>query len=123
MKASVLFVVFAIILSIPMAASAASQTDLIDEIADETDIDREVVQEVVDSFLETVTRRLAEGDDVLLSGFGTFTIAERAARTGTNPQTGETIVIPASRSVRFRASETLGKAVGKEARPQDQSPN
>jgi len=113
MKASVLLVVFAIAPSIPMAASPANKTDLVDEISDEADIDREVVQEVVDSLLENIARRLAKGDNVLLVGFGRFTVRERAARTERNPQTGEPIVIPASRQVDFRASETLKEAVSK----------
>jgi DNA-binding protein HU-beta len=123
MKAAVLLVVFGIFASVPMAASPANKADLIAEISDETDMDREVVQKIVDSFLENMTRRLAEGDDVLLFGFGGFAVKERAAKTGRNPQTGETIVIPASRVVRFRASETLREAVNKEAGPEDRSPN
>jgi nucleoid DNA-binding protein len=106
-----------------MAASPANKADLVDEISDETDIDREVVQEVVDSLLENIARRLACGDNVLLFGFGRFTVRERAARTGRNPQTSEPIVIPASRQVDFRASETLKEAVSKQTRVKDQSPN
>ncbi|MCF6641602.1 HU family DNA-binding protein, partial [Escherichia coli] len=66
---------------------------------------------VLDAIIGSVTESLKEGDDVALVGFGTFSVRERAARTGRNPQTGKEISIPAAKVPGFRAGKTLKDAV------------
>lgn len=61
----------------------------------------------LDAFCEAVSGALKEGDSVQLVGFGTFSVRERAARTGRNPQTGATIEIAASKNVGFKAGKAL----------------
>ena len=65
----------------------------------------------LDSFVETVTEAMKKGEDVTLVGFGTFSVANRAERTGRNFKTGKNIQIPASKSVKFKAGKTLKDAV------------
>ena len=59
------------------------------------------------AFIDSVTEALKEGDKVQMMGFGTFEVKERAARTGRNPSTGETIEIPASKTPTFKAGKAL----------------
>lgn len=68
-------------------------------------------QRAVEAVLSTITKTLGRGEDVAISGFGTFRIAKRAARQGRNPKTGETIQIPASVKPKFRAGKLLKEAV------------
>ena len=63
--------------------------------------------------LDEITGSVSQGDDVALIGFGTFTVRERAARTGKNPQTGKPLQIPASKTVAFRPGKGLKDAVAK----------
>ena len=65
----------------------------------------------MEAFIEAVTDSLKKGEDVALVGFGTFTLSERAARTGRNPQTGAVIEIAASKQPKFRAGKKLKDAV------------
>ena len=67
--------------------------------------------EAVDALLASISGHLAGGDRVQIPGFGTFQVSERAARTGRNPATGETIQIAASKSVRFKPGKALKDAV------------
>jgi len=68
-------------------------------------------REIVETIFETITKTLARGEEVAVSGFGTFRVARRAAREGINPRTGEKIQIPASIKPKFRASKTLKEAI------------
>ncbi|MDD3614336.1 MAG: HU family DNA-binding protein [Candidatus Pacebacteria bacterium] len=68
-------------------------------------------KEIVDTIFETITNTLARGEEVAISGFGTFRVARRAAREGINPRTGEKIQIPASIKPKFRASKALKEAI------------
>ena len=69
-------------------------------------------QKIVDEVFAIITRALVEeGDDCRIHGFGTFEVAERSARTGRNPKTGETIAISARRTVRFRSASALKDAL------------
>lgn len=65
----------------------------------------------VDAVFETITSALGKGDDVAISGFGTFRVVRRAARMGINPKTGEKIQIKASIKPKFRAGKLLKEAV------------
>ena len=98
-------------ISMPMIAFSANKTELIDQIVQETGMNRDDVIKSVDSLIGNITQRLASGDQVTLVGFGTFLVRDRAARTGRNPQTGETINIPARKTPAFKPGKTLMEAV------------
>lgn len=66
---------------------------------------------VVEAVFDTIVKTMKRGEDVAITGFGTFRIAKRAAREGRNPKTGEKIHIPASVKPKFRAGKTLKEAV------------
>ncbi|OGM89562.1 DNA-binding protein [Candidatus Wolfebacteria bacterium RBG_13_41_7] len=66
---------------------------------------------VVEAVFDTITKTLAKGEEVAITGFGTFKIAKRAARMGVNPKTGEKIQIAASIKPKFRAGKVLKEAV------------
>ena len=67
--------------------------------------------EMVEAVFDTITKTLAKGEDVAVTGFGTFKVAKRAARMGVNPRTGEKIQIAASIKPKFRAGKVLKEAV------------
>ncbi len=67
--------------------------------------------EVVEAFLDLVVKALGRGEEVAFPGFGTFRVADRAARMGVNPKTGEKIQIAASKKPKFRAGKLLKEAV------------
>ena len=73
----------------------------------------ELVEAMAKAFIETVEGALKKGDKVQLVGFGTFETSKRAARTGKNPQTGESIKIPASVAPKFKAGKALKDLVNK----------
>ena len=66
---------------------------------------------IVEAVLGTITKTMGRGEDVAITGFGTFRVAKRAARQGRNPKTGETIQIAASVKPKFRAGKGLKEAV------------
>ena len=76
-------------------------------IADRTGLTREKASEVITAFTDQVSAAASRGEDVTLIGFGTFNIRSREARDGRNPQTVETIRIPASKTVGFNAGKAL----------------
>lgn len=88
-----------------------TKADLVGKIADDAGVTKAVAEKALNSFVSAVTDALAAGDKVTLVGFGTFDIASRAQREGRNPRTGETIVIPASKVVRFKVGNKLKDAV------------
>ena len=90
-----------------------NKSELIDAIAASADIPKAVAGRALDAVIESVTGALKAGDSVVLVGFGTFAVKERAARTGRNPQTGATIEIAASSVPKFTAGATLKAAVNK----------
>jgi DNA-binding protein HU-beta len=65
----------------------------------------------VDAVFDTIVKTMARGEEVAISGFGTFRVMKRAARMGINPKTGERIQIPASTKPKFRAGKVLKEAV------------
>jgi nucleoid DNA-binding protein len=92
--------------------SGYGKTSLIDDITANTQgYSRRQVAEIVDSALDTIARKVASGQNVTLTGFGTFRRSQRAARTGTNIRTGQKIQIPAQSSVRFTPGSELKSAV------------
>ena len=88
-----------------------NKSELIDAVADAAGLSKAAATKAVDAFSSTVTSALKKGDQVTLVGFGTFTVRERAARTGRNPRTGASINIPASKVPGFKAGKALKDAV------------
>ena len=88
-----------------------NKTDLVNVVANETGLAKKDVDAVVAATLKAITAALKEGDKVQLLGFGTFEVKEVAARGGRNPQTGETIEIPASKKPAFSAAKVLKNEV------------
>lgn len=88
-----------------------NKSELIDAIADSADISKAAAGRAVDAFVDSITGALKEGDQVTLIGFGTFSVKDRAARTGRNPQTGEEIQIAAAKIPSFKAGKALKDAV------------
>jgi DNA-binding protein HU-beta len=84
-----------------------NKAELVAQIAEEAGITKTQANAALDSFVDSVTKTLKKGDKVTLVGFGTFTVAKRAARTGRNPQTGEAIKIKAKKVARFKAGKEL----------------
>ena len=84
-----------------------NKTELIAAMSKETELSKKVVEAVLKSFIDVVSKELKNGEKVQLVGFGTFEVSERCARTGRNPQTGETMEIEASRAPRFKAGKAL----------------
>nr|WP_225736668.1 HU family DNA-binding protein [Pseudoalteromonas arctica] len=87
-----------------------NKSQLIDQIAADADISKAAAGRALDSFIEAVSGALKDGDSVALVGFGTFSVRERAARSGRNPQTGETIQIAAATIPAFKAGKALKDA-------------
>ena len=85
--------------------------DLIDAIAASAGLSKADAGRALDSLVKSVTKALKKGDTVSLVGFGTFSVRKRAARTGRNPRTGETIKIKASKNPAFKAGKALKDAV------------
>ncbi len=90
-----------------------NKQDLVSKVAAEADIPKTKAAAAVDAVIEAVKSALKKGDDVRLVGFGTFSVANRAATTGRNPRTGEPIKIPASKQPKFKAGKELKEAVNK----------
>ena len=84
--------------------------DLINEVAKVVSTKKEA-QEAVDCVLSSITKALKKGDTVTLIGFGAFKVAQRKARKGRNPQTGEEIDIKASKAPKFSPGKALKEAV------------
>lgn len=82
-------------------------------IAERAELSKDKAGQVLNVILDEITGSVAQGQDVALIGFGTFTVRERAARTGKNPQTGQPLAIPASKTVAFKPGKGLKDAVGK----------
>lgn len=90
-----------------------NKTELVAAIAEKTGLTKKDAEGAVKAFTDTVAEQLKAGDKIQLVGFGTFEVAERAARTGKNPQTGEAINIPASKAPKFKAGKALKDEVNR----------
>jgi DNA-binding protein HU-beta len=84
---------------------------LIASIGKEAKISKAAAEKAVNAFTNAVTKALKKGDKLALTGFGTFSVAKRRARTGRNPQTGKEIKIAATRVAKFKAGNVLKSAV------------
>ena len=88
-----------------------NKAELIDAVAEGADISKAAATRAVDTMFDSISGALQKGDQVTLIGFGTFSVRDRAARTGRNPRTGEAINIPASKMPGFKAGKALKDAV------------
>ena len=90
-----------------------NKTELVAAIAEKAELSKKDAEKALKAFTETVAETLQNGYKIQLVGFGTFEVAERAARTGKNPQTGKEIKIPASKAPKFKAGKALKDTVNK----------
>ena len=88
-----------------------NKQQLIENIAGSADITKAAAGRALDSVINSITGSLKQGDSIVLVGFGTFSVRNRAARTGRNPQTGQEIQIAAARVPAFKAGKALKDAV------------
>ncbi|GEN31816.1 DNA-binding protein HU-beta [Cerasibacillus quisquiliarum] len=88
-----------------------NKTELINAVAEKTDLSKKDAGKAVDAVFETVMDSLSKGEKVQLIGFGNFEVRQRSARKGRNPQTGEEIQIPASKVPAFKPGKALKEAV------------
>ena len=93
-----------------------NKTELVDAIAADAGLTKADAQAALDAFTSVVSKQLKKGDEVAITGFGKFSVTKRAARTGRNPQTGESLKIKASKVPKFSAGAGLKAAVTGNAR-------
>ncbi len=84
-----------------------NKAELIDEIAAASGLSKADSKKALDAFVDATTKALKKGDRVALVGFGSWSVSERAARTGRNPQTGKEIKIAAKKVVKFKSGAEL----------------
>jgi DNA-binding protein HU-beta len=88
-----------------------TKADLVDSVASKTEISKDKAEAVVNGVFDDIIAALKNGEKVNISGFGTFSVSHRKARTGRNPKTGETIHIASSRAAKFKAGKTLKESL------------
>ncbi len=88
-----------------------NKNDLVASVADSSGLSKADAGKAVDSVLDNITSALQGGNEIRLVGFGAFSVAQRKATTGRNPQTGAAIQIPASKQPKFKAGKALKDAV------------
>lgn len=84
-----------------------NKTELVAAIAEKTELSKKDAEKALKAFTDVVADELKKGEKIQLVGFGTFEVAERPAREGRNPRTGEVMPIPASKSPKFKAGKAL----------------
>lgn len=84
-----------------------NKTELVNAIADKAALSKVDAKKALDAFIETIGEELKKGEKISLIGFGTYSIAEKAARKGINPRTKEEIDIPAKKVIKFKAGAEL----------------
>jgi DNA-binding protein HU-beta len=87
------------------------KTDFIARVAEQTGVSKKTTRQVIETALNTISQSLADGEKVVLTGFGTFELRQRQERRGVNPQTRQAMTIPASHSPGFSASASLKQLV------------
>lgn len=90
-----------------------NKTQLVDAVAEATDVSKVKAAESVEAVLAAISGAMAKGDSVTLVGFGTFSVVQRKAREGRNPNTGKAIKIAAKKAPKFSAGKALKEAVNK----------
>ena len=84
-----------------------NKTELVAAMAEKTELSKKDAEKALKAFTDVVAEELKKGEKFQLVGFGTFEVAEREAREGRNPRTGETMTIAASKSPKFKAGKAL----------------
>jgi DNA-binding protein HU-beta len=84
-----------------------TKAELIESVANKTDLPKAIAERAVNTMFDDIVAALKAGDKISISGFGTFAVSSRKARTGRNPKTGDAIEIPASKSAKFKAGKSL----------------
>lgn len=84
-----------------------NKSELVYEVTNRLDVTRKEAEDVIECFLDLIAENLANGDKVVLSGFGTFEIRNRVSRSGVNPRTGERIDIPCQKTPAFKVGKIL----------------
>ena len=84
-----------------------NKTELVAAMAEKTELSKKDAEKALKAFTDVVAEELTKGEKIQLVGFGTFEVAEREAREGRNPRTGETMTIAASKSPKFKAGKAL----------------
>jgi len=92
-------------------AKAISKDALSDAIVKKIAVSKRVATDALNAIIDEITTTLAKGGQVTITGFGTFKVSKRAARTGRNPKTGEALKIPAMKVPKFKAGKSLKDAV------------
>ena len=98
-----------------------TKAELVTMVAEKADLTKKDAEKAISAVVDSISETLAKGEKIQLVGFGTFEVAERAARTGKNPQTGEAIKIPASKAPKFKAGKALKDVVNTPAAPAKKS--
>ena len=88
-----------------------NKNELISQIAESADMSKKSAGDALQAFMVAITDTMKKGDKLTLIGFGTFSVYERAARTGRNPQTGKKMNIQAKKVVKFKVGKKLTEAV------------
>lgn len=84
-----------------------NKNELVSIVADKLNMTRAQTEDVIDTFLDTIQETLSKDEKVVVSGFGTFEVRTRVARSGRNPRTGEEINIPELKTPAFKAGKVL----------------
>jgi integration host factor subunit alpha len=95
-------------------ARTLTKADLIERVRLETGLPRTEAAELLESVLETVKATLEEGENVKVSGFGSFVVRQKSARQGRNPKTAEAITLPRRRVLTFKPSNVLRSAINQD---------
>nr|WP_262706929.1 HU family DNA-binding protein [Taibaiella koreensis] len=95
-----------------MKTQIMNKAELVDKLAKDAGLTKTQANDALDSFTNSVVSALKKGDRVTLVGFGTFSVSERSARNGRNPQTGEVIKIKARKVPRFKAGKEFSTKIG-----------
>ena len=85
--------------------------ELIEVMSQLMDTNKKEAEKALNAFVEAVKNAVVEGDRVQIVGFGTFEVTERSERMGRNPKTGESLLVPASKSLKFKPAKALKDAV------------
>ncbi|MCY8499842.1 HU family DNA-binding protein [Bacillus atrophaeus] len=88
-----------------------NKTEFVGAVAEKLGVTKKEATPKVEAVFEVLAETLSKGEEIKVSGFGTFEVRERAARKGRNPQTGEEIDIPATKAPAFKAAKALKDAV------------
>nr|MBF0222392.1 HU family DNA-binding protein [Desulfobulbaceae bacterium] len=88
-----------------------NKAELVKDVATAAGLSQVAAEKALNGFMDSVKKSLKKGDSVTLVGFGTFSVSNRAARTGRNPQTGKAIKIAAKKVAKFKAGSRLAEAV------------